>query len=123
MMKTLINTKRTVGKSGRIVISAEEQEATANAEIVIFNPVATLSESGVCFFIIYRNIAPGKYNPIYKSEIKRPEGGHFKWNQVQIGATDLCKDEIEREIKIEFFKSVTSGKHKILDSVQTITLA
>ena len=89
----------------------------------MFNPVATLPESNLCFFIIYRNLAPGKYTPIYKSEIKRPEGGAFKWNQVQIGATDLCKDEIEREIKIEFFKSVSSGKHKILDSIDSMTLA
>jgi len=65
-----------------VVISAEEVNATANGEIVIFNPVGTLKDTGLCFFIIYRNIAPGKYTPIYKSEIKRPEGGAFKWNQV-----------------------------------------
>jgi hypothetical protein len=82
MMKPLVNRNRAVGTSGRIIISAEEQAATANTEIVIFNPVATLSESGVCFFIVYRNIALGKYTPVYKSEIKRPEGGFFKWNQV-----------------------------------------
>lgn len=82
MTKSLVSTKRAVNKSGRIVISAEEMVATANAEIVIFNPVGTLSESGLSFFIIYRNIASGKYTPIYKSEIKRPEGGAFKWNQV-----------------------------------------
>ena len=65
-----------------MVISAEEQAATANTEIVMFNPVATLPDSNLCFFIIYRNLAPGKYTPTYKSEIKRPEGGAFKWNQV-----------------------------------------
>ena len=81
------------------------------------------STNGMNFFIIYKQINQQTYKPIYKSEIKRPEGGAFKWNQVQIGATDLCKDEIEREIKIEFFKSVTSGKHKILDSVDSMTLA
>ena len=82
MTKTLVNPKLAAGKAGRIVISAEEVEATANTEVVVFNPVGTLSDSGLCFFIIYRNIAPGKYTPIYKSEIKRPEGGGFKWNQV-----------------------------------------
>ena len=97
-------------------------QATSNTEIVIANPVATLSESGLCFFIIYRNIAPGKFTPIYKSEIKRPEGGAFKWNQLQIGATDLCRDEIEREVKFEFFKSVPSGKHKNLANL-TLSLA
>lgn len=64
------------------MLSAEEIAATANTEIIIFNPHASLPESGLCFFIIYRNIAPGKYTPVYKSEIKRPEGGAFKWNQV-----------------------------------------
>ena len=72
--------------------------------------------------MIYRQIAPGKFTPVYKSEIKRPESGAFKWNQVQIGSTDLCKDEIEREIKFEFFRSVPSGKHKNLAAV-SMTLA
>lgn len=82
MTKPLTNQSRALGKSGRVVISAEEVNATANGEIAIFNPVGTLSDTGLCFFIMYRNIAPGKYTPIYKSEIKRPEGGAFKWNQV-----------------------------------------
>jgi len=80
MMKPLLNKNRQPGTSGRIYIHAEEQVATANTEIVIFNPVAALRESGVCFFIVYRNISLGKYTPIYKSEVKRPEGGFFKWN-------------------------------------------
>ena len=40
MTKPLINQKRGAGKNGNIVISAEEQAATANTEIVMFNPVA-----------------------------------------------------------------------------------
>jgi len=41
---------------------------------------------------------------------------------VQIGATDLCKDNVEQEIKIEFFQSSTSGKHKFLCMNELITL-
>ena len=115
---------------GRIVIMAEEQTSESNQEMVYFIPKACFQkdtlvrmENDLCFFIIYRNISPGKYTPIYKSEIKRPDGGRFKWNQVQVGATDLCKDNIENEIKIEFFRSVSSGKHKNLSTVNTITLA
>jgi len=78
--KNLENNKHSIGKSGRITITAEEQVATANSEIVMFDPVGTLNDNGLCFFILYRNIALGKYTPIYKSEIKRPEGGTFKWN-------------------------------------------
>ena len=97
--------------------------ATANSEIVIFNPVATLPESGLCFFLIYREMGPDKWTPVYKSEIKRPEGGAFKWNQCQLGSTNLCGDNIEKPIKIEFFRSVPSGKHKLIDLVDTLTLA
>lgn len=81
MTQPLVNANKPAGKSGKIVITAEEVEATANAEIVMFNPIANMSETSLCFFIIYRNIAPGKYTPIYKSEIKRPEsGGSYKFN-------------------------------------------
>ena len=69
------------GKQGIITISGEEIDSKGNSELVLCNPTAKLPENGLCFFIIYRNIALGKYTPIYKSEIKRPEeGGHFKWN-------------------------------------------
>ena len=80
--KDLLCNQRQPGKSGKIILAAEEIAATANTEIAIFDPQASLPESSLCFFILYRNIAPGKYTPVYKSEIKRPEGGAFKWNQV-----------------------------------------
>lgn len=94
LTKPLTNDK--IAKPGRIVIQAEEISANSNAEMVIFNPEARgINSSSLCFFIIYRFIAPGKYTPIYKSEIKKPVGGAFNWNQVQVGATDLCKDDVE----------------------------
>ena len=34
----------------------------------------------------------------------------------------MCKDELEREIKIEFFRSVPSGRHKNLGQM-TLSLA
>ena len=81
MTKTLVNNKWAAGKAGRVVISAEEQQATANSEFVMFEPQATLPDMNVCFFIIYRNLAPGQWTPIYKSEIKRPYNlNMFKWN-------------------------------------------
>ena len=44
---------------------AEEIQATSNSEIVIFNPVATLSEgSGLYFFIIYKMVSQKQYTPV-----------------------------------------------------------
>ena len=92
--KALVN--KNISKPGNITIQAEEVSATANSEMVIFNPeVKGLKSSSLCFFIIYRNITPGKFTPIYKSEIKQPSNDAYQWNQVQVGSTDLCKDNIE----------------------------
>ena len=41
---------------------------------------------------------------------------------MQIGTTDLCKDQIELEVKIEFFRSVPSGRHRNLGQL-TLSLA
>ena len=123
MTKPLINQQRGANRNGTVTLQATEVPASANTEIVIFNPIATLPESNVCFFLVYRETGNQQWTPIYKSEIKRPEGGAFRWNQVQLGSTDLCADNVERPIKIEFFKSVPSGKHKIIDMIDTITLA
>ena len=91
---------------------------------MLFNPVAQLKDNGgLCFFIIYRQISLGKFTPIFKSEVKRAQSGQFSWNQVQVGTTDLCKDNVENEIKIEFFRSNSSGKHKLLGGAPNVTLA
>ena len=113
------------GSKGTISLIAEEQVANANAEMIMFTPEATISStSDQNFFIMYKCMGPNSYVPVYKSEIKRAvKGNLFRWNHVQIGATDLCKDNIENEIKFEFFKSVTSGKHKIVGTVKNVTLA
>jgi hypothetical protein len=122
MTKPLVNNQH--AKPGRIRIHAEEMQSTANTEHVMFVPEATNLKdmSGQIFFIIYKNIGPNQYTPVYKSETKAQTGGKVVWNMVQIGATDLCKDEKEREIKLEFFKFNSSGKHKIVGTCNSVTL-
>lgn len=70
-----LNTKTTF-----VTIIAEEITVTANNELVIFAPQARINESGLAFFLIYREHGPGKFIPVYKSEVKKPEGGLHKWN-------------------------------------------
>jgi hypothetical protein len=41
---------------------------------------------------------------------------------VQLGTTDLCKDDVDREVKIEFFRSNPSGAHKIVGTCNQMTL-
>lgn len=70
------------------------------------------STSGVNFFIIYKQMSGATWKPIYKSEIQSARSGTYSWNQVNILSADLAGDDIEREVRIEFFVSQKSGKHR-----------
>ena len=36
--------------------------------------------SGSIFFIVYKNLGPNQYTPVYKSECRTQAGGMLKWN-------------------------------------------
>ena len=120
--KKMSNPKRKI--DSKIIIMAEEVNEDSNREVVIFSPDAQLKEhSGLYFFIIYKEVSAKKFTPIYKSEVKKPNDRHHMfWNQVQIGTTDLCKDDPYKPIKFEFFRSSSDGKHKIMGHIDDITL-
>lgn len=63
------------------------------------------------FFIINKFISPQVYKPLYKSETKAASAGSHKWNMVNLLTSELANDDVEREIRIEFFESAKSGKH------------
>lgn len=67
---------------GTITMVGQEVSSNENREMIIFTPHAKLPNSGgLCFFIIYQNISPGKWIPVYKSEIKKSLGAeNYAWN-------------------------------------------
>jgi len=80
MTRPLVNPN--LKHKGTLSITAEEQVANSNAEMVKFTPEATLNKtSGLNFFIIYKNLGPNNWLPVYKSEIKQAlSGSKYKWN-------------------------------------------
>lgn len=70
------------------------------------------STGGMNFFLVYKQLTPNNYKPIYKSEIQAARGGYYNWNMVNILSADLAGDDIEREVRIEFYVSQKSGKHR-----------
>lgn len=123
MKKPLINPVKPLIKSF-VKVVAEEQKNNANSEICIFEPSCRFGESGnLYFFIVYKYHGPKHYTPLYKSEVRKYGPGNVvTWNPCALGTTDLCNDNVEQEIRLEFFRSETSGKHKNLGSFAT-TLA
>lgn len=72
--------------------------------------------------MVFKCRGPKKYTPIYRSETRRATGGAITWNEVMLGTTDLCNDNVENEIKFEFFRNESSGTHVNLGVFST-TLA
>lgn len=85
LQNTLVCDERAEGESGTLCMSTREAPPVTNQEIVIFKPSAVLETPDACFMLIYREISPGKWLPVYKSESKKPVEGRFDWNQAPVG--------------------------------------
>jgi len=51
------------------LINAEEKRHHASNETVTIKLAADFYDPGKIFFIIWKFVSPGKYSPVYKSEI------------------------------------------------------
>lgn len=74
------------------------------------------------FFLVHKFISPQVYKPVYKSEIKPAVNGTFRWQLTTLLTAEMCNEDPDREIRVEFFKSSKAGKHTNLGYIQT-TLA
>lgn len=101
--KPLINPAMGVGKSGNIRIIGEEKVVGSKDEVLMKIKCRFPDVSGVNFFLINKIISPTVQKPIYKSEIKSPVGGVYEWNLINILSADLAGDDVDREIKFDFF--------------------
>ena len=112
LIKDLECNDRAAGASGKIHITGDEKEGRNNEE-ANFRITANFSDtSGYNFFLIHKSISNTTWKPVYKSEIQTAIHGKFSWNHVSILTSELCNEDPEREIRVEFFKSQKSGKHR-----------
>ena len=110
--RPLESKERAAGKSGIIRVTGEEKKK-GNDQELIMRPRATLGQtSGMCFFLVMKQMGAANWKPVYKSEIKSYQNGAFEWNMVNLLTTDIVDEgNIDTEFKIEFFQSQKSGKH------------
>ena len=50
-------------------------------------------------------MGPNNFKPVYKSEIKDSQNGRFSWNLFSILTSELANEDVEGEIRFEFYKS------------------
>jgi len=112
LARPLENTSRAAGASGTIKITGEERNASSQEEVQMKMRASFPSNGGMNFFLIHKQVAGNVWKPIYKSEIQPARSGHYEWNVVNVLSADLAGDDIEREVRIDFYISQKSGKHK-----------
>lgn len=63
-------------KNGTLHITGEEKKRSAGSQTAVIKLEGNISqESGPVFFIMWKFMSPGKYKPVYKSEIKSQQRG------------------------------------------------
>jgi hypothetical protein len=113
LIKDLICQERKPGQSGKLKIIADERQAdNKNNEELIFQIKGNFaSDDGMNFFLVHKFISNQVYKPLYKSEIMASQAGQFTWKQHAILTSELANEDVDREIRLEFFKSQKSGTH------------
>ena len=109
--KHLECSERPVRQSGTIKIMADEKQGMNNEEANFNLSGAFSSQDGYNFFLVHKSMGAANYKPVYKSEITSSIGGRFSWNLVSILTSELANEDVDRDIRVEFFKSQKSGKH------------
>ena len=112
LIKDLECKDRAAGASGKIHITGDEKEGLNNEECNFLINATFDDTSGYNFFFVHKSISNTTWKPVYKSEIQSCIGGKFSWNIISILTSELCNEDPETEIRIEFFKSQKSGKHR-----------
>jgi hypothetical protein len=122
MSKNICATK----KDAMIEITGEEMNAAdiSNDQVIVI-PRVSFSDGKnrgeLLFFLMYRMHSGqgGRNNvwkPVYKSEIKTNDNSvrgssDFVWNQFSVMVQDICGSDLDREVKVEVFRSSKSGRH------------
>ena len=68
--------------------------------------------SGLNFFLVHKLINGKSWKPIYKSEITPVANNAYTWLPMSLLSSDMAGDDVDREIRIDFFNSQKSGKHR-----------
>ena len=106
--------------NGTLHITGEEKQRTSGSQTAMVKLEGFITqETGPVFYIVWKFLSPGKFKPVYKSEIKSQDRGKQNWNEFSIDLHNLCSDDKGQEVKLDFFKSSTDGNHKLLGTTHT----
>lgn len=93
------------GYNSQMVVRLEEIEQT-NDMINLTFKACEFDEMGALIYKLYRNRSLGEFVEVYKSERRRnnPEIG-CQWKEMTIPVKDLARNDIERVLKLEVYRT------------------
>jgi hypothetical protein len=75
--------------NGIVQITGEETKKSGEINTMKLKGEIT-KDSGPIFFIVWKQLSPNQYKPVYKSEIKSAERGSQNWNAFKLDKQTLC---------------------------------
>ena len=98
-----------------VIITAENVKRGGNTAILKF--IGQFKTSSEVFYIIWKELSPGKWKPIYKSESQIKQGAGHRFREAVLN-TNLIGEK-DQEFRLDFMIAQDSGNHKLLGSVTT----
>mmetsp|Transcript_37509 Transcript_37509/g.49311 ORF Transcript_37509/g.49311 Transcript_37509/m.49311 type:complete len:163 (+) Transcript_37509:419-907(+) len=120
--RPIVNTARAEGRSGIIKITGEERSVGSKEEVEMVVRSTFPSQGGFNFFLVHKLVNGKVWKPIYKSEIQSARNGAFEWLSLSLLTSDLAGDDVDREVRFDFYNSQKSGRHRHIAQV-SFTLA
>ena len=105
LVKPLVNDARGGGKSGTIKITGEERVVGSKEEVNMTMRATFPDMRGFNFFLLHKLVNGKTWKPIYKSEIQPVAEGAYTWLPMNLLSSDMAGDDVDREIRIDFFNS------------------
>lgn len=102
----------------QVTITAENIKRGGQTALLKFH--GQFKTSSEVFYIIWKELSPGKWKPVYKSEAQVKQGGQHKFREAVLNTSMLGDDD--QEFRVDFMIAQDSGNHTLIGS-DTLSIA
>lgn len=100
------------------IITAENVKRGGQTVIMMLH--GQFNTGSEVFYIVWKQLSPGKWKPVYKSEAQVKQGGKHKFREAVLNTTLLGEEN--DEFRVDFMIAQSSGNHTLIGS-DTATIA
>ena len=87
-----------------MVLTAEEKKSTGG-QTALIQFAGKFKVKGDIFFILWKQLSPGKWKPVYKSAAAPNRKGNWAWHEALLNTNFLCNGNEQQEFRADFLMS------------------